>query len=155
MSYDRIVITVRVSERIRLADLYANCDVFIHPNPREPFGIAPLEAMASGLSLIAPETGRVRTYASGDNAWLVPDDPVAYARAVVDASSRNGACERVVRALRTAGDHAWPIVCRRYLRLYEEIHQHRLIDRNPSQPAAFYSTLGTLLGCERAPAAQK
>ncbi|HEY8559798.1 MAG TPA: glycosyltransferase, partial [Pyrinomonadaceae bacterium] len=31
-----------------LADYYANCDVFVHPNPKEPFGIAPLEAMASG-----------------------------------------------------------------------------------------------------------
>jgi glycosyltransferase involved in cell wall biosynthesis len=28
---------------------YARADVFVHPNPHEPFGIAPLEAMASGV----------------------------------------------------------------------------------------------------------
>jgi glycosyltransferase involved in cell wall biosynthesis len=29
-----------------LAGLLANADLFIHPSDREPFGIAPLEAMA-------------------------------------------------------------------------------------------------------------
>ena len=39
-------------DRRQLASLYANADVFVHPNPREPFGIGPLEAMASGLPLV-------------------------------------------------------------------------------------------------------
>ncbi|MEQ1730250.1 MAG: glycosyltransferase [Vicinamibacterales bacterium] len=34
-------------DRHELAACYASCDVFVHPNPREPFGIGPLEAMAS------------------------------------------------------------------------------------------------------------
>ncbi|HBR55867.1 MAG TPA: hypothetical protein DEA22_00070, partial [Blastocatellia bacterium] len=40
--------TVRLGhlDKEELADYYANADVFVHPNPREPFGIAPLEAMA-------------------------------------------------------------------------------------------------------------
>jgi glycosyltransferase involved in cell wall biosynthesis len=32
-----------------LVRLYADCDAFIHPNPREPFGIPPLEAMATAV----------------------------------------------------------------------------------------------------------
>ena len=46
-------------DRETLADYCASCDVFVHPNPREPFGIGPLEAMASGAAPIArsvPET---------------------------------------------------------------------------------------------------
>src|SRR5262249_13228594 len=41
-----------VRDRSMLAMLYANADIFVHPNPHEPFGIAPLEAMASGLPLL-------------------------------------------------------------------------------------------------------
>jgi alpha-1,6-mannosyltransferase len=57
-----------IGDRQQLADLYANCDAFIHPNPSEPFGIAPLEAMASGLPLIAPNSGGLTTYANTENA---------------------------------------------------------------------------------------
>ncbi len=46
------------ADRRRLADLYANVDVFLHPNPREPFGIAPLEAMASGDAVSRAFVGR-------------------------------------------------------------------------------------------------
>jgi glycosyltransferase involved in cell wall biosynthesis len=47
-----------VRDREVLADVYANCDVLVHPNPREPFGIAPLEAMASGLPIVGPDKRR-------------------------------------------------------------------------------------------------
>jgi glycosyltransferase involved in cell wall biosynthesis len=35
-------------QREELRALYHAADIFLHPNPREPFGIAPLEAMAAG-----------------------------------------------------------------------------------------------------------
>ena len=41
-----------------LADYYANADVFVHPNPKEPFGIGPLEAMASGVPVVVPNADR-------------------------------------------------------------------------------------------------
>lgn len=69
-------------EKNELADLYANTDVFIHPNPREPFGIAPLEAMASGAPVVAPRGGGILTYANDDNAWLVEPTGDAFAAAI-------------------------------------------------------------------------
>jgi glycosyltransferase involved in cell wall biosynthesis len=48
------------------------CDIFIHPNPREPFGLGPLEAMAANIPVVAPDSGGLRTYASEENAWLGP-----------------------------------------------------------------------------------
>jgi glycosyltransferase involved in cell wall biosynthesis len=71
-------------EKDGLADLYANADVFIHPNPREPFGIAPLEAMASGAPVVAPRGGGILSYANDENAWLVEPTGDAFAAAIKD-----------------------------------------------------------------------
>ncbi len=65
-----------------LADYYANADVFVHPNPKEPFGIAPLEAMASGVPTVAPNAGGILSYATNENAWLVEPDGESFASAV-------------------------------------------------------------------------
>lgn len=65
-----------------LADYYANCDVFVHPNPREPFGIAPLEAMVSGAPTVAPDSGGILSYATDENAWLVKPTGAEFAKAI-------------------------------------------------------------------------
>ena len=87
-----------------LSDYYANADVFVHPNPREPFGIAPLEAMASGTPTLAPNAGGLLSYATNENAWLVEPTADDFARAVHeiinDAESRNRKIERAFEAAR-------------------------------------------------------
>ena len=87
-----------------LADYYANCDVFVHPNPREPFGIAPLEAMASGVPTLAPNAGGLLAYASNENAWLVEPTAENFARAVreifTDEALRNRKIERAFETVR-------------------------------------------------------
>lgn len=50
----RITFLGHVSPASSLARLFANCDLFVHTNGREPFGIGPLEAMAAGLPVIVP-----------------------------------------------------------------------------------------------------
>ncbi len=57
-----------IRDRESLAAHYASCDVFLHPNPSQPFGIAPLEAMASGLALVEPDSGGILSYADSTNA---------------------------------------------------------------------------------------
>jgi glycosyltransferase involved in cell wall biosynthesis len=87
-----------------LSDYYANADVFVHPNPREPFGIAPLEAMASGTPTLAPNAGGLLAYADNENAWLVEPTAENFARAVreiiADEDSRNRKIERAFEAVR-------------------------------------------------------
>ncbi len=63
-----------------MAEIYANADAFVHPNPREPFGIAPLEAMAAGLPVIAPNSGGLTAYANLANAWLTNPTPDRFRR---------------------------------------------------------------------------
>lgn len=138
----RVTFLGHIGNRVELADLYANCDVFVHPNPREPFGIAPLEAMASGLPLVAPATGGVTAYANARNCWLAETEPAALAAAVraVQGDSETKSA-RVAAALETAKKFDWPAVCSSFLDLYAEIHALRegLLDE-PSLPPAFVST---------------
>jgi glycosyltransferase involved in cell wall biosynthesis len=86
-----------------LSTYYANADVFVHPNPKEPFGIAPLEAMASGAPTVAPNSGGILSYATGDNAWLVEPTGANFAaaiREVIDDPPERD--RRVTNALETA-----------------------------------------------------
>ncbi|CAA9396129.1 MAG: hypothetical protein AVDCRST_MAG74-1392 [uncultured Pyrinomonadaceae bacterium] len=87
-----------------LSDYYANADVFVHPNPREPFGIAPLEAMASGTPTVAPNAGGLLAYATNENSWLVEPRAKDFADAVREIMSnedlRNRKVERAFEAVR-------------------------------------------------------
>jgi alpha-1,6-mannosyltransferase len=111
-----------IADRDALAAVYANANVFVHPNPREPFGIAPLEAMAAGLALIAPNSGGVTSYADRTNAWLVSADADAIAAAAREIRNNPGArTSKIMAARQTAKRFDWPVVTSRLLKLYEEI----------------------------------
>lgn len=65
-----------------LADYYANADIFVHPNPKEPFGIGPLEAMASGVPVVVPNAGGLLFYATDENTWLREPEAGEFAKAI-------------------------------------------------------------------------
>lgn len=118
-----VVFLGHVGDRDLLARLYASADIFLHPNPREPFGIAPLEAMAAGLALVAPRSGGVTAYANESNAWLAQPTGEAFAAAVRSISEHPVAAAQKRRAARsTAERYDWPDVTKRYLNLYRGIN---------------------------------
>ena len=122
-------------DRKELAKIYANCDVFLHPNPREPFGIAPLEAMASGLPVVVPDRGGVLSYANFLNAWTVPATSVSFAAAAREVvSNEHVREERIAQALKTASEFSWEHAAGSFLDLYEDLH------RAGQLGADFYST---------------
>lgn len=122
---DRVYGIGNISDRRALAVHYASADVFAHPNPREPFGIGPLEAMAAGVPVVVPSAGGVLSYANDGNSWLAPPEAEAFADAIV-AASRGRATARVQRAVETAHAHAWEIVAGRYFDLLDRRHAARL-----------------------------
>lgn len=105
--------------RDRLSVAYASCDVFVHPNPREPFGIGPLEAMASGVPVVVPQSGGVLEYADASTAWLAAPDAGDFARAVRAAAVGNP--WRTAAARRTAQRLRWRHVTRQFFALYDEV----------------------------------
>jgi glycogen synthase len=88
-------VTFDVAERNTLSSRYASADAFLFPVTwDEPFGLVPVEAMASGTPVVATGTGGSAEFLrDGVNCLLVAkDDPHALAQAVrrlaVDADLR-------------------------------------------------------------------
>jgi alpha-1,6-mannosyltransferase len=131
-----------IADRGALATIFANCDIFVHPNTREPFGIAPLEAMASGLALVAPRTGGVRHYADSTNAWLEDANPEPFARAVESIGDNPAASQARWLAARAAAERFdWRKVTAGHFDLYDELHALvRGAHREPALAPAFFST---------------
>ena len=149
----RVTFLGHVGSREELATLYASADAFVHPNPAEPFGIAPLEAMASGLPVVAPDRGGVLSYANAGNAWLAAPNADTFAGAIVDFAGKPAEAKRRARAaLEVARSSAWPNVAAEYLRLYGEIHEwHSGKALRPRSTPDFISTAGNWLGQEVKP----
>lgn len=127
-----------------LADYYANCDVFIHPNPREPFGIAPLEAMASGVPTLAPNGGGILSYATNENAWLVEPTGKNFADAVYEIVANPELTERKVSfAVETAAantrERATDRLFETYDKMYEDFQRRNELftDREKSSESNF------------------
>lgn len=118
----RVRLLGHIGEPERLADVYANCDALVHPNPREPLGLVPLEAMASGLPVIVPSSGGVLSYANAANCWLAEPTAAGFATAIREAFEDDPARQRrVERALETANEFSWSNVTARFFELYDRI----------------------------------
>jgi len=111
-----------ISDKLELARLYANADAFVHTNPNEPFGIAPLEALASGLPLVAPNSGGVLSYAGESNAWLARPDGKAFAEAVRQAfSDENILRQKIANGLETSAKYTWEASTDALFAVYDEM----------------------------------
>ncbi len=134
-------------EKEILADYYANADVFVHPNPREPFGIAPLEAMASGVPTVAPNAGGILSYASEDNAWLVEPTGENFAAAVrsiignpdeTKRRTRDAIATAIANSRERSTDHLFET----YDRMFDDFESRRSLFTDPEEPRSFdYASL--------------
>ena len=122
----------QIANRERLAEIYANCDVLIHPNPREPFGIAPLEAMASGLPVVAPRFGGVLSYANEHNSWLAEPSGHCFADAVRQIFAKDDVKRAKIEAAQhTAEEFSWQRVTGRFFQLYDDFQFAELAGAHP------------------------
>ena len=112
-----------LTDKDKLADWYANADVFVHPNPREPFGIGPLEAMASETPVVAPNAGGVLTYANNENMWLAEPNAAEFAAAVQNIFADERLTKaKIVNAYNTAQKYTWDKSTDHLFEIYDQMH---------------------------------
>src|SRR5262249_22802035 len=113
-----------LDRRSRLPDLYANSDAFVCASVTETLGLVLLEAMASGLPVIAAPAGGVRDHLhDGVNGLAYPAGDVgAMARAMARLAGDGALRQRLARgARRTAEGLSWDREMERLDRSYREV----------------------------------
>ncbi|MEQ1689728.1 MAG: glycosyltransferase family 1 protein [Gemmatimonas sp.] len=95
-----------------LSEAYASADVFLFPSVTDTFGNVLLEAMASGLPVVAADVGPTREQVLPDRGWLVsPGDPQAFAAALIAlVDDRAGLHAARSSALAFAATKTWDAV---------------------------------------------
>ena len=125
-----------VDRRDELAGLLASVDAFVHTNPREPFGIAPLEALVSGVAVVLPRSGGVLSYASDETAWLVRPDAIGLADGLVECFRRpDEAKRRSANAVAMAPQWSWDGAATRYFDAVAAVDRQRRREWAPDAPA--------------------
>jgi glycosyltransferase involved in cell wall biosynthesis len=122
LGVDRSVVEMPFLSRAELAALYRRAHVFLLCSETEGFGLPVLEAMASGLPVIARDLPAIREVA-GDAVRLVSgDDPEAFATSVLDVLRDQGVRDSLrQRGLERAAGFGWADTAARTQRVYDEL----------------------------------
>jgi phosphatidylinositol alpha 1,6-mannosyltransferase len=132
-----------LDRRSRLPDLYANCDAFVFASVTETLGLVVLEAMASGLPVIAVPEGGVRDHLrDGRNGLACREGDVqGMALAMARIATEWGLSRRLARGARhSVEDLSWDKEIERLGRSYREVIQSARGPRatTPSAEAVSY-----------------
>lgn len=128
----RCVIVGHIDRREHLAQLVASADLFLHPNPREPFGIGPLEAMACGVPVVLPRRGGVLSYATDETSWLAGPGALGLTQAVRACLARPDEMRRRARnGVARARQFGWAQAAGRYFEAYDAIDRVRRSEWSP------------------------
>jgi UDP-glucose:(heptosyl)LPS alpha-1,3-glucosyltransferase len=121
---DRVIFA---GARSDLPSIYPAADAFVLPTLYETFALVCLEAMASGLPVLASPVGGIEDYlVDGENGFHIERDGTDIAqkldRVLGDAALHARVRER---GFATAKSYAWEKIAKQYLQLFDELITER------------------------------
>jgi alpha-1,6-mannosyltransferase len=105
-----------VSDRGRLATILASADVVVAPGPYETFGLAALEALASGTPVVASSSGALPELVRDGSGRTAPPDPALMADAVIEVIREGTVARHAAR--RRAERFSWSSTVADMLRIH-------------------------------------
>jgi len=116
----------------QIAQLMALANVFVLPSRTEAFGLAALEAAATGVPVVCPNSGGIpEVFQNGFDALLYPpgDDSTMAESMIRLLQYKELARKLGENGIRTAGKFTWEIAARRMLQVYEKVCQENASGR--------------------------
>jgi len=123
-SFSNGVIFTGYKKGKELAEIYASSDVFVFPSPTETFGNVVLEAMASGLPVIAANAGGVKdTVKNRINGLLFkPGDVTELSNLIIELIENEDLNNRLkYSARKTVIERSWGNIFDRLVNVYKEV----------------------------------
>jgi alpha-1,6-mannosyltransferase len=118
-----VIFTGHLHDRRQLAALLARAHVALAPCPYETFGLAALEALASGTPVVAPDEGAVPELVQAGRAAaagaVARPDPLSFAATVLDVVRRPAEPQRGA-ARRRAEHYPWTRTAHELLRIHQK-----------------------------------
>ncbi|MBA4371097.1 MAG: hypothetical protein C0418_05930, partial [Coriobacteriaceae bacterium] len=109
-----------------LARTLAEAHLFVLPSRREGFGVALIEAMATGLPAVATRSGGPEDIVGeGDGVLVEPDDPAALAAGIAAVLARLERYDGAAIAQRVLMRFGPEVVGTRLVQVYREVLAHR------------------------------
>jgi alpha-1,6-mannosyltransferase len=111
------------SDREKLADFLAAIDLFVAPSSNETFGLAPLEALASGTPVLSADRGGIseQVATSGAGGRFESGEPASLAEEAVRLLRSDLAALGVKGRAYAEKDHSWESVFDRIFALYDSV----------------------------------
>jgi len=121
---DRVIFA---GARNDLPSLYPAADAFVLPTLYETFALVCLEAMASGLPVLACPVGGIEDYlVDGENGFHIQRDEKEIATKLDQILGDSELHARIrEQGLATAQNYAWEKIAKQYLSLFEELIAER------------------------------
>jgi glycosyltransferase involved in cell wall biosynthesis len=108
----------------RKVSLYRSAELFVCPSRREPFANVILEALASGLPVVAADVGGNPELVTPEVNGLLcrPESPTAIAAAIQQLLDEPAVTRRLrAAAPQSIAGHDWPRVAMRYVETYRAV----------------------------------
>ena len=106
-----------------ISEYYAASDIFVFPTAYEAFSLATLEAVASGLPILATKVnGTEELIKEGYNGFFIKREPKDIAEKInISVEDENLRKQMSRNARKTAEKYSWDEVAKRTLKVYEEV----------------------------------